>query len=234
MMNQRVSLLMAIFMVLVLLGPIFYSIGFAQNAKKSLDIRRHADEPLELMELKVGEQSLKAKIKNKFRNRDDKKEGLDTVEFEGREDWLKRIAFALRNVSGKRITGLAAYLYLRPKDSRILFSVTLTRARGELESAALDPGETIEVIMDAASLDQAMMRLRAYGADPNEATVSLSVEMVAFSDGVMWNRGKFVRRDPANPNRKVPVNSNSPPAESRSNHRRGAWSASRLLVSGGF
>jgi len=233
-MNQRVGLLMAILMVLVLLGSLFFSIGFAQNGKKSLDIRRHADEPLELVELKVDEQSLKAKIKTKFRNRDDEKEGLDTVEFEGREDWLKRIALALRNVSGKRITGLTAYLYLRPKDSRVLFSVTLTRAGGELESAALDPGETIEVIMDAASLDQALMRLRAYGADPNEATVSLSVEMVAFSDGVMWNRGKFVRKDPTNPNRKIPVHSNSPPDESRSNHRRGALVRESSLSFGRF
>ena len=223
-MNRQLSLFTTSAVILILVGLTLYSTAFsprslAQRGKKSLDIRRHSDDPLELLDVKVAAQSLKAKVKVKSRVHDNAAEGLDTVDFDGDDDWLKRLSFKVRNISNKRIMGLSAYLYFRPGDAPRMFSATLVGPSGPLEGAVIEPGEQIDVLVDEEELNSTIMNLRAYGANPSEATVSLAIEMVAFSDGIMWRRGKLIKKDPANPNRWIPVRSKSPPGLSRLNHR---------------
>ena len=214
-MNRQVGLLIVTVAIVSLVGLTLYSTAFsprsiAQRGKKSLDITRHSDEPLELVELKIGAQALKAKIKNKFRQPENTSAGLDTVEFDDIDDWFKRLNFTVRNKSGRRITGLTAYLYLSPPDGQRLFGVTLTGTSGQIEHTVLEPGDEVQIVVDQASLERAIMRLRAYGGDPNTVTASLSVEMVAFDDGRMWSRGRMVEKDRNNPMKWVPVPSKSP------------------------
>lgn len=221
-MHRQVGLLVAT-AVFVLTALTLYSTAFthrslAEGEKKSLDIRRHRDEPLELVDLRISGKSLKSKIKTKSRLQDNRKEGLDTVDFNSDDDWLRQLTFKVRNTSSRRITGLSAYLYFSPGDPLRLFRATLKGPSGPLERAVLEPNEQIDVLVDTNSLDRAIMRLRAYGGDPAQATVSISIEMVAFSDGIMWRRGSFVQKDPANPNKWIPVRSKSPPAQGRFNH----------------
>lgn len=213
-MNRQLSLFTISAAILILVGLTLYSTAFsprslAQHGRKSLDIVRHADEPLDLIDLKVGTRSLKAKIKSKFRQPERPSAGLDNIEFDDIDDWFKRLNVSLRNKSGRRITGLTAYLYLRPPNGQRLFSVTLTGISGELEHTVLEPGDEVQIIVDEASLNDAIMWLRAYGGDPNTATASLSVEMVAFDDGRMWNRGSMVGKDRKNPMKWIPVPSKS-------------------------
>jgi hypothetical protein len=147
--------------------------SLVQSNRKSLDIRRHSDEPLELLDVKVAAQSLKAKIKVKSRVPHNAAEGLDTVDFNGDDDWLKKLSFKVRNISNKRIMGLSAYLYFRPGDAPRMFSATLVGPSGPLEGAVLEPGEQIDVLVDADSLNRTVMNLRAYGGDPAQATQSV-------------------------------------------------------------
>ena len=65
-MNRQLSLLTISAAMFILVGLTLYSTAFsprslAQRGKKSLDIQRHPDEPLELLDVRVGTQSLKAK-----------------------------------------------------------------------------------------------------------------------------------------------------------------------------
>src|SRR5712692_3771996 len=97
---SRRSLIFVAFVVTVLVGSLVYSIGQAsQDNQKSLDIERHANEPLELVDLKVSEHSVKSKIKIKVKHRhgDQGREGLDNVEFQDQHDWFKRVRVRLRN-----------------------------------------------------------------------------------------------------------------------------------------
>lgn len=209
--------------ILILVGLTLYSTAFsprslAQRSKKSLDIRRHADEPLEWLDITVGSQSLKQKVKVKSRVPHNAAEGLDTVDFDGEDDWLKKLKFKVRNISNKTILGVSASLYFNPGDAHRMFSATLVGPSGPLEGAVLEPGAQIDVLVDEGSLNRTIMRLRAYGADPGEATVSLAIDMVAFDDGIMWRKGRLIKKDPANPNRWIPAQSNSPPRFSRLNH----------------
>jgi len=214
-MNRHLSLFTISAAMFILVGLTLYSTAFsprslAQRGKKSLDSQRHPEEPLELLDGKVGTQSLKERVKVKSRARNNAAVGLDSVDFDGNDDWLKNLSFRVRNISNKRILGFSAYLYLRPGDAPRMFSATLVGPSGPLESAVLEPGEHINVLVNEQELNDTFMNLRAYGGDPAQATVSLSIEMVAFDDGIMWRRGKLIKKDPANPNRWIPAQSKSP------------------------
>lgn len=74
-----------------------------------------------------------------------------------------------------------------------------------MEQTVLAPGDEIEVSVDEGSWGRTMNNLRLYGADAKSAGVTLSVESVAFSDGLLWNRGQLLRKDPENPNRWIPI-----------------------------
>src|SRR5439155_136722 len=152
----------------VLMGMLIYSLGHAsQDTEKSLDIERHPNEPLELVDLKVNDQSVKSKIRAKFRRGDD---GFDNVRFRETDDWSKRVKVRLRNVSGKTIVGFQAYLYFKPTNSEVLFSASLKGSK-KLEGTILAPGDEIEADVDLGSWDRAIARLTQYGGDPNSAEV---------------------------------------------------------------
>jgi hypothetical protein len=196
-------------LVVLVIGLLFYSPGhagksLAQDSDKSLDITRHANEPLELVDIKVSEQSVTDKIKVKHRSGDESREGLDKVEFQDKDDWFKRLRIKLRNVSGKTIVGMQAYLYFKPPGSKVLFSTSL-KGSTQLEHAVLEQGAEIEIMVDNGSFDRTVIRLKQHGWDVNSAAVTCSVEIVAFSDGIQWHKGHNLRIDPDNPNRRRPI-----------------------------
>jgi hypothetical protein len=184
-------------------AALFYSMSRAsQDNEKSLEIQRHGNEPLELVDLKISDQSLKGKIKTKARRGDD---GEDSVRFQETEDWPKRIRIRLRNVSGKTVIGLSAHLYLKLPGLPVQFGVELTGPSRALEATGLQPGEEIESTVDQGSWDRTVERIKRYGSDIRLAAISLSVELVAFKDGLQWHQGHMVHRDPYDPNRYIPV-----------------------------
>jgi len=168
-----------------------------QDAEKSLDIERYADEPLELVDLRVGAQPVKDKVELKTRRN---REGLDSVRFKESEGWSRRVAARLRNVSGRPITGLRAFLYFQPPGSRGLFSLPLARSRQPGQRGPLAPGAEIDLSVSEEAWARTAEMLRQQGADPERAAVTLSVESVMFGDDLQWNRGQLLRRSPDNPN----------------------------------
>ena len=165
-----------------------------QGFERALDIQRHNNEPLEIVDLRVSEHSIKNRVKEKVRRSDD---GLDTASFSETDDWPKRISVRLRNISDKTIVGLQAYLYLKPPGSPVLFGVTL-KSSGPLEQTVLQPHDEVEAKVDQGSWDRAVARLKEHGWDANLATVTFTIGIVAFSDGLQWNKGHMLRRDSGN------------------------------------
>ena len=185
---------------------LFVAIGHAnrttaQDTEKSLDIERYPNEPLELVDLKVGEQPVKDKIMAKFKRGD---EGLDSVKFKEKEGWFKRVSARLRNVSGKPIIGLRAFLYFKPAGSQTLFSLPLTRSR-QVKGGALEPGAEIDLTVSDQLWNLTASMLKQQGLDANQSSVTLSVESVQFDDNLQWHRGLLLRRDPNEPNRWNPI-----------------------------
>ena len=209
MLRSRLSFPFAALKVVIAASLLFISMGHTyhpspQDAAKILDIERYPNEPLELVDLKVGEQPVKDKITTKTRRNN---EGLDSVRFKEKAGWFKRVTATLRNVSGEPITGLRAFLYFQPPGERQLFSLPLTRSSKEFRSGTLPAGAEIQLTVNEEvwSLTEAM--IEQHGADAEQATVTLSVESVMFGDDLQWNRGQLLRRAPDNLNRWIPVNS---------------------------
>ena len=164
-----------------------------------MNIERYANEPLELVELMVRDNSVKNNIKPKVRDSHNKAV-LDNVKFKETDDWFKNVKVRLRNVSGHPIHGLKASLYFRPGEARMMFEMTLNpKELRNLFQQPLQPGDEIDLNINEASFNQGMRYLIQYGVDPTQCTVTLAVHTAYFSDDRGWSQGAFIRRNPNNP-----------------------------------
>jgi hypothetical protein len=175
----------------------------AQELDRVLEIERYPNEPLELVSLKIGTQSVKENIKTKFKD-NQSKWAIETVKFEEEGDWVKRLSISLRNTSGKPIYGVIGMLILKPLGYPSNFSLQLTHGR-KLATEPLQPGAEIQLFVEQKSLDGALEIVKNQGADLRGAVASFSVDMVVFSDELRWYRGNMVRPDPDVPNKWIPV-----------------------------
>lgn len=158
--------------------------------------------------MKIGDQSVKSRIKSKWRRGDD---GYDEATFTAAEDWPKNIRLRLRNISGKQLTGFQAYIYLKPPAGQLMFSVDLKGpGTTRLEHTALAPGQEIEAEVDPDSWDRAIIRFAQYGGELVTAEVRLSIGLVGFPEGLYWRNGRMIRQDPNNPNRYIPAETKRP------------------------
>lgn len=206
MLQTKLNRLIAALVVTVALCLMFASIRVAskrimQEPEKSLDIERHLSEPLELVDLKVRERSVKSNIQAKRRI---KGEGLDTVKFKENENWFKHVQVRLRNTSGRLIYSLRVSIYflVNSPSLRMAFELPLrAMVARDLKRQALQPGEEIDLVVTENSFNDLMEMTKEYGIDANHVQPFLSVEQVLFGDDLMWRKGTLMRRDPNNPNR---------------------------------
>ncbi|HJP93149.1 MAG TPA: putative metal-binding motif-containing protein [Pyrinomonadaceae bacterium] len=175
----------------------------AQETEKVLEIDRYPDEPLQLINLVIGTQSVREHIKRKFKDPKSKL-GIDRVSFTEKDDWFKRVSVTLRNTSTKPIYGVRAYLYFKPPGFPMIFSMTLTGSR-QLRHEPLQPGDEIELTVSPGYLNQTLENLKYRGLDANRTNITFSLEAVIFSDELQWYRGHLVRPDSAIPDKWVPV-----------------------------
>lgn len=205
--------------VVIAAGPISNLIGQVrelprQDTDKSLDIERYSNEPLELIDLKVGEQALNDKITIKSRNGD---AGLDTVNFRERNGWFKSILITMRNVSGRSIYGIRAFLYFAPPGSHTLYSLPLL-ASPTLKQGVVEPGAEITLTVSDQAWSLTSDIFEKHGVDPNCASVEFSLALVQFANDLQWSKGKMLRRDPNNPNRWNVIDMKIEPSEIGNSH----------------
>ena len=172
-------------------------VSTAQNLEKSLDIERYSDQPLELTDLKVGEQRITDGIATKSILGG---MAVDTIAFKESNGWFKHVLFRFRNVSGRPILGVQAYLYFQPPDTHTIYSLPLV-ASTALKEGVVQPGkEVILTVTDQAwSLTSAI--LERYKVNPDLVPVRFAIGIVRFSDDLRWSGGQFLRQDPGNPYR---------------------------------
>jgi hypothetical protein len=168
-----------------------------------LEIERYSDEPLQLVNLRIGTQSVKDRIRQKFKDNKSKL-GTDRVSFKERDDWFKRVSITLRNTSTKPVYGLRAYLYFKPAGFPMIFSMTLTGSR-QLRNDPLQPGAEIDLTVSPGYLNRTLDDLKYRGLDASHTDVTFSLDAVIFSDELQWHRGHLVRPDSAIPDKWVPV-----------------------------
>lgn len=175
----------------------------AQEPDKTLEIERYPDEPVQLVDLRIGTQSVKNHIKLKFKDNKSKL-GLDRVSFKEKDDWFKRVSVTLRNTSTQPIYGIGAFLYLKPIGFPTLFSLPLTSSR-RLRNDPLLPGAEIDVTVSPGYLAQMLEALKSQGQDASLTDITFSLDTVIFSDELHWNKGNLIRPDPNMPDKWIPV-----------------------------
>jgi hypothetical protein len=175
----------------------------AQEADKVLEIERYPDEPLQLVNLRIGTQSVSEHIKKKWKH-PKTKWSIDSVQFSGADDWYRRVSITLRNASDKPVYGVQGFLYFKPLGFPMIFSLQLTTSK-ELWREPLEPGAEIELSVNQERLDQTLANVKDRGANASGVVVSLSVDSVRFSDELQWYRGKLLRPDSATPGKWVPI-----------------------------
>jgi len=172
-----------------------------QDFDTSLDFDRYPDEPLELVELRIGDKSIKDKIATKWRNNSF---GQDTVTFKEQEGWFRHLQVRLRNVSGKPISGVRAQLYFRSSDPTTFYSLPLT-ASTQSGRGILEPGAEITLTVTKQAWGVTALILKHYDVDPDLKPVKFGVDVVQFADGLQWSKGQMLRQDTENPNMWKPV-----------------------------
>jgi hypothetical protein len=177
----------------------------AQTADRVLEIERYPDEPLQIVKLRIGTQSVKDRVKQKFID-NQSKWAIDSVQFNEEDDWVKRVSITFRNASDKPVYGLQGQLTFKPLGYPMMFAVPLTAAR-QLHDDPLEPEAEIELSVNPAQLNRILEAAKGQNADLRGAAVSLSLDTVSFSDKLRWYRGKLVRPDDTTPNKWVPVQS---------------------------
>jgi hypothetical protein len=174
-----------------------------QEPDKALEIERYPDEPLQLVNLRIGTQSVKDRIRQKFKD-NASKWAIDRVTFKEKDDWFKRVSITLRNTSDKPVFGVQGFLFLKPPGFPMIFSLQLTASK-ELQHDPLLPGSEIELTVTPDMLNHTLDDVKDRGAQVSTADVSFSLDAVIFSNELQWYRGKLVRPDSAVPRKWVPV-----------------------------
>lgn len=191
--------------VLALLAWVGNNSGSTQTQEldRTLEIERYPNEPLQLLNLRIGTRSVKENVKQKFKD-DKSKWGIDAVNFKEKDDWVKRLSITLRNTSGKPIYGVQGVLFLKPAGFPMMFSLQLTHSK-QLRHEPLQPGAEIDLSVNPGVLNQTLEDVKNRGADLRGAAVSFSLETVIFSDELRWSRGHLLRPDSTVPDKWVPV-----------------------------
>ncbi len=153
-----VTLSVFAFALVVGIGPVQ-----AQELDRTLEIERYPDEPLQLVSLRIGTQSLKENIKQKSTD-PQSKWGIDSVKFNEKDDWVKRLSITLRNASDKPIHGLTGMLFFKPLAIRKMFGLQLTFSK-QLRQEPLQPGAEIELWVNESALDRTLSDAKSQGAD---------------------------------------------------------------------
>lgn len=175
----------------------------AQDAEKVLEIERYPNEPLELVDINVGAQSVKHTLKSKP-SLPGSDWWVDVVTFKENNGWFRHLKIRLRNTSGKPIHAVTANFLFSSTKEKMLYGMQLTGTR-PLGLQALQPNEEIELSISGRVLDDTIQRIQQAGLDIDSLPASVSVDSARFSETTMWNRGSMLERDSENPDKWIPI-----------------------------
>jgi hypothetical protein len=141
------------------------------------------------------------------------------IELDQGGDWLKGVAFKLKNVSDKEIIYIDLSLdFPETKSSghEMSFPITLGRRPGSRfmtnEPFSAKPGEEFTMTLDESQYQRLSGFIEESHPVSGINTVTVRIGFVIFSDGIAWGAGDYYRQDPNVPDRYINVGS-KPPAD---------------------
>lgn len=126
--------------------------------------------------------------------------------FEANEDWLKGMAFDLKNVFSKDITYIEVYLNFPETTSSgnemayvLKFGENPKTNDIQKEVPILKPGEEITLTLDENTYQRLSQFLQKRHPISSLTTVRVDFGLVVFSDHTAWQAGNYYKQDPVNP-----------------------------------
>jgi hypothetical protein len=139
----------------------------------------------------------------------------EPVDFKAGSDWLSRTSFQLENVSGKQIVYLT--INLRFPETTVsgpimLYPISFGRRPGSkvqnAEPFLLKPDGSLDLPLGPKYPDISRFVGNRHSIEFINQ-IQLEVGFIVFADGTAWMAGQFMRQDPDNPNRYIPIQTDS-------------------------
>jgi hypothetical protein len=178
---------------LISVYPLSFASAQAPDAKgetrdRELKISATSNEPLEIFNLRIGDQPI-----------------VFDEKFRAGDEWVKELTFDVRNVSDRTITYFAFGVIIpsnNPKTapgSAPMFSYGAnTRFPDVPATVRMAPGDTVHVTYseDLYKMFQSMCRHLEVSV---VTEITLRMEGAMIDDDTLWSLGKLLRRNPSNP-----------------------------------
>lgn len=133
--------------------------------------------------------------------------------FTAGEDWLRGLTVKLKNVGGKEITYIHCDLdFPETASTGTMMAYQIFnghRPRIDNQSGpalSLAPGSEFDMVIDEKQYADVVRFLNTRQPIASINRVTLRISLIIFADGTAYNGGTFLRQDPSNPRRFIPVN----------------------------
>jgi hypothetical protein len=132
--------------------------------------------------------------------------------FDGREDWLNGLSLKIKNVSDKVVVYVGLYLdFPETKATGNIMSFPLSFGQNPIspmisgESQRLLPNEIVSLSLSAQEYTHLKNFIERRQRFSNIRKADVRLTIIAFEDGSVWSNGSWMRRDPDNPHRLIPI-----------------------------
>lgn len=142
--------------------------------------------------------------------------------FTEKEDWLSRTSFILENTSLKPIVYIRVNVWFpeTAKSGQIMVYPLIfgkrpgTRLMTETEEMRLAPSEKLDVTL-AAVYEKISSFISERQPIDTISEIKLETSFIVFSDGTAWSVGTFMKADPNDPSRYIPITDKAPEVKNR-------------------
>jgi hypothetical protein len=168
------------------------SLGRLQEPKNFEKRESYSNEPLKVIKIKAANKSL----------------GFDE-QISGADDWLKAAEITVKNISGKDIVFIEIdfnFPETKSSGNEMSFPLRLGSRPGVTNSnppVVLRSDDEATLSLEGKRYEQLVQFIEHRHSISAIGKVAVNVGFVIFADGTAWSGGKFLRRDPNNPNRYI-------------------------------
>lgn len=197
--NTSIRYRLTFALLLAAAGMVFlvkgFSAGAGQAQGKLVDQQRFENEPAEVVEVKAKGKPVKMGKR-----------------FDDDDEWIKGVAWTVKNTSPKPITYMAVSLdFPETKSTGNVMTFTLRYGQNlrapvlSGEPIHLMPGDTMSVALSDLKYEELQKFIELRHPVKSLREVSLRIFEVRFEDGTVWSGGSFFRPDPNNPRKLIPA-----------------------------
>lgn len=188
-----------VFIMLLVAGWLSVS-AQPQGAVRTLDKVTFKNEPVEIAEARVGNQS-----------------GIRLGQsFLGNDDWVSDLGFKIKNISSKHIVRVELELEfpeIKVNDTAFVLPVPYGHVPDLPEASIkneppVGPNDTLQMSIDSDTYSELKRQVTEGGRTLGVTKARVRVAMIIFADGTAWRNGFFLNRDPNNPRRWKRISNN--------------------------